>query len=149
MKDSRSILSDLQNKPFLKPLDMRLKLNRLKLFLPLPIREAISSIIIKNSKLWLAFGHPSAYSYFRKHAQEFSQILLREVKRLDLEIPDQLEVKAYVPQAIRAKFKPKPSKLYYDECAQGTFTNHAQDPELRAAFERIRLYIQKHANQSA
>ncbi|WP_104625439.1 hypothetical protein [Helicobacter felis] len=146
MKDSKDILSSvLQNKPFLKPLDMRLKLNQLKLFLPLCVRGAISSIIIKNSKLWLAFNHPSAHNYFCQHAQEFSQILLREVKRLDLEIPDQLEVKAYVPKVIRTKFTPKPPKLYYHECAQGNFTNHASDPELKATFERIRACIQQHA----
>ncbi|WP_104749531.1 hypothetical protein [Helicobacter cynogastricus] len=145
MKNAQNILSDLQNQPFLKPLDMRLKLNQLKLFLPLSIREAISSIIIKNSKLWLAFSHPSAHTYFCKHAREFSQTLLREVQNLDLEPPAPLEVKAYVPQVIRTKFVPKPPKLYYQECAQGDFTNHANDPELKALFEHIRACIKQHA----
>ncbi|MFC3848037.1 hypothetical protein ACFOPX_05795 [Helicobacter baculiformis] len=146
MKNSQDILSSvLQNKAFLKPLDTRLKLSQLKLFLPLSIRGAVSSIIIKNSKLLLAFNHPSAHNYFCMHAQEFSQILLREVKRLELEIPEDLVVKAYLPSIVMAKFKPKSPKLYYHECAQGTFTNHAQDPQLRAVFERIRLCIQKHA----
>ncbi len=147
MKHSCDVLkSVLQNNPSLKPLEMRLKLHQLKRFLPLSIRESLSSIIIKNSKLLLVFSHPSAHTYFCKHAQEFSQTLLREVKHLGLEIPPQLTIRAYVSPTARARFKPKPPKLYYLECAKGTFDNHAQDPQLRAIFERIRACIQAHAN---
>ncbi|WP_121020464.1 hypothetical protein [Helicobacter vulpis] len=145
MKHSQDVLkSVLQNNPSLKPLEMRLKLRTLKRFLPLSIRESLEGIIIKNSKLLLAFDHPSAHTYFCKHAQEFGQILHREVKNLGLETSSPLAIRAYVSTRARARFVRNPPKIYYLECAKGTFHNHAKDPQIKAAFERIRACIQAH-----
>lgn len=143
MKSSQEILSSLLQVPYLKTLKTRLELDKLRLFLPLEVRTGLRCIVIKNSKLLLVFNHPSARNYFRMHSLEFSQTLLREVKKLDVDLPLDLSVQDYMPAVIARSFKIEPPKLYYIEQATGDFVNHAQDPETREIFEHIRSYIKR------
>ncbi|WP_104629653.1 hypothetical protein [Helicobacter bizzozeronii] len=148
MKNSQEILASILQIPYLQELKTRLELDKLRLFLPLEVRTGLRCILIKNSKLLLVFNHPSAQNYFRMHHLEFNKTLLREVKRLDIVLPAHLEVQDHMPAVIARSFKPKKTKLYYNEQAKGDFTNHAKDPKLREIFENIRTYIQKEHGRS-
>ncbi|TSA83211.1 hypothetical protein [Helicobacter mehlei] len=148
MKSSQEILTSILQIPYLQELKTRLELDKLRLFLPLEVRTGLRCILIKNSKLLLVFNHPSARTYFKKHHQEFSPTLLREVKKLDIILPLHLEVQDYMPAVIARSFEPKKTKFYYNEQAKGVFINHAKDPKLREIFENIRTYVQKEHGRS-
>ncbi|WP_163555201.1 hypothetical protein [Helicobacter suis] len=141
MKDVQSILSSILQAPSLNPLKMRLELDKLKLFLPPPVRMGLISIVMKNSKLLLVFKHPSTRYYFQANYQEFSQTLLQAIKELDITVPPDLEVRTYIPCRIAQNFESKAPKATYTERSEGHFINRATDPEIYAIFELIRTCV--------
>ncbi|EFX41428.1 hypothetical protein HSUHS5_1210 [Helicobacter suis HS5] len=145
MKDAQSILSSILQAPYLKPLKMRLQLDKLKLFLPPAVSMGLVSIVMKNSKLLLAFKHPSTRYYFQANYQEFSQILLQAIKKLEIEVPSDLQIQTYIPCRIAQNFESKAPKATYTERSKGHFINHATDPEIHTVFELIRTCV-KHNN---
>ncbi|PAF43160.1 hypothetical protein [Helicobacter sp. 11S02596-1] len=150
MKSSQDIISIIRNKPHFKKLQARNELEKLKLFLPLKMREALLYITHKNNKLLFAFNHPSyALEFNHYNCKDIRESLKTYADRFPNFSPD-VYIQAFVPKNILNFYTQPviiPKIVCYKEHAKGDFENKARDETLKKTFESIRKIILENQEQ--
>lgn len=150
MKNSQSIISNIKNKKQFKKLRDLQELNKLKIFLPLEIRQVTSSIFFRHNKLMFVIHHLGFVNEFNRYIRHSIRESLKMHKVLfpplaGVNIAD-IEILAYSPKYIINQFegqKEIPKPMFYGEHSYGEFQNFSTNIELKTLFENIREIILK------
>jgi len=146
MKDSQEVIRHLYFSNSQKLRQVRC-MNVLKSLLPPRLGESISYIYKKNQKLFIVidqFGLKMEFNYKR----ELIKSLLKSIHKESSLCEDLLdaEVVISVSNKKRQQQHEIPQKHRYEERAEGTFENLAQNEEIRELIEKIRHTIQNNRN---
>ena len=146
MKTAKSIIEHLKRHPQNSKVLEIACYEKVKSLLPPHLAKAILFIYKKNHTLYFVLNHPGMKMEFHyKHT--LIKNLLNKLKDFDENCKELAisEVKSFVSNKIPQPKTPEAPaiKRYYREKATGHFENRADNEELRAIFEEIKMMLMK------
>ncbi len=145
MKTAKSIIEHLKHHPQNSKVLEIACYEKVKAMLPPHLAKAVLFIYKKNHTLYFVLNHPGMKMEFNyKHS--LIKNLLNKLKDFDENCKDIAitEVKSFVSNKIIPEKKPEPLiQRYYREKSTGTFTNRAQNEELKIIFDEIKTMLSK------
>ena len=149
MKSSQNLISTVFKIPRLSHLSPSYECQRLKIFLPLTIKDALIGIFFKKDCLFFAFKNQIICNEFNKYhtkkiltdIQEHSALFPILLENLNLQSKN--PIKGYVPKShLHIQSTPPIQMPTYQERSFGIFQNYcAKDTTRHAILESIRAII--------